>query len=161
MNTCQAIRDYVTANPGQTVKAIAVALGLVQDDVMHLCYRMTTRGMLVRTVRLRFKTFTIGRPVERPVTLDKSLPPDQVMAKRIANRKQLNAKHTAKRKMVREAASLAQRQWAGATDALICVPAAITNEPETVEAWLARGGHVERLVSNWAAPSLGALGQWR
>ena len=134
MNRTAAIRDYIAANPGCTVAAIREATGLGSQMVSNACKKMAGRGLLISTpiegVYNRC-TYTTGRAVLI----------DRAERAHIANRNKAAARRSAaEQPSVRKTGLRAML-----TDLVRRDPQVAYGETPDTEAWLAAGGHLERL----------------
>ena len=134
MNRTAAIRYHIAANPGCTVAAIREAAGLGAQMVSNACKKMAGRGLLISTpiegVYNRC-TYATGRAVLI----------DRTERAHIANRNKAAARRSAaEQPSVRKTGLRALLTDLVRTDTQVAYGAT----PDT-EAWLAAGGHLERL----------------
>ena len=133
MNRTAAVRDYIAANPGSPVSAVAKGTGLCPRMVSNGCKKMAKRGLLIATLvpgpRLRY-VYSQGRAV----LIDRTERARMATRAKFANRP-ANQQPSAGRMRVR---ALIQ-------DCAKSEPAVKAVAGQSVDEYMANGGRVEVL----------------
>lgn len=124
-------RAYIAEHPGALAKDIPLLLGEKRKDMTRSLNYMTREKILICAVIDGHNTYTVGRELKTsPLTLEQ----------RIAKRRIYQTNYR-DRKTGRQARSPGRP-----------LPAMIPGE--TVEDWIAHGGHIETLAKQWEYPTV-------
>ena len=135
-----AIRAFCIANPGTTLDAIKLALGGKRRTIGHDVRAMAKNGYLVREVIDGLAHYSMGKPPQAH-----ALPPEKRAEKIKEWNRRASEKRAAKRAAARALRAAQQQPSIAQRKAAMTAPASVP--AETVEEWMARGGHIEKLQS--------------